>query len=671
MRPAPFIVGITAIGVAAIVGTQFIFPLKAAFEIQPLSASPSFPDPHQELRQTTELLNSGQAEKALSLIQKHKEEMESLSPEGIQWLELLLQASLETKDIAQLTIIFEFFPELFKDQEIASLRVADYYIINNQPKDYLKIRSLWSDRETKVASWLVLDADRLLLEGRRKEAVELLESRSFNYKADVGRLTRLALILTNEDPKKAWSFLGEAYAKDPQNPDIRSYRAKLLESVGKYQLAHCEYQAASRLDPQNLFLKDQLAEFYLRQRQYPKAIEIWKENLTAPSLDTIWLKTLFWNKIAKPIAFDWEETPMPQGKLDPLIQYLVRLSPENFWDQEAFNRIANRQFFLRNQQETFWLQLASLLIDQRESEASQLLKYNPFSTTSWNPELEIALKRTLNYRQTGSLKLNPSDLSPTELAYALPKEMVPSFFQELEELAKKEEEEDSKTIPEEMHHLLLSKEVFSALFLAAGWNEIGLRLHTFPIIPNEFPEWVSYGITKALQENRSSLEAMQFAALQKPTPELSMLVAEFLIAEGNSEEALSKLIKLSKTETEIGYRSAWLSSLLLMEKGNYEQARIMIYSHPQLVHDLLGQETLARIAHLEGDSDLANRLYAALEQDSPEARSYLARKAFNDKDWKRARELTEQLIKDYPDNPLLKENLQKIIEEEKKVQKIE
>lgn len=663
MRQAPFTLSIAAIGVAAIVGTQFFPSLKATFEVPTLTASPTFHNPNAEIQKAMDFLALNEPEKALLLIQQHKAEMEALTPEGIQWLELFVKASFEMKDTAQLTVLFEFFPEIFKDQEAASLFVADSYIINNQPKDYLKIRSLWTDRETKVAAWMVLDADRLLLEGRRKEALQLLQSRTFSHKADVGRLIRLALILTNEDPKKAWAYLGEAYAKDPQNPDVRSYRAKLLESVGKSTLAHREYQAASRLDPQNLFLKDQLAEFYVRQGQYPQALAIWQENLTAPSLDTIWIKTLFWSKIAKPITFDWKENPMPQGNLDPLIQYLVRLNPDEFWNQNAFNRVANRQYFLKNRQETFWLQLASFLLNQQENEANQMLKYNPFTATSWNPELEVALKRVLAYRNTGSLKLNPSDFPPKELSYKKPKETESSLFQDLEELA---QEEENQAVPEGMRNLLLSKEIFSALFIAAGWNEIGLKLHTLAVIPNDFPDSVVLGLAKAIQENRSSLEAMEFAAVQEPSPELTLYVAELQIAGGDSEEALQKLIKLAQVESEVGYRSAWLSSLIFMEKGNYEQARIAIYSHPHLAYDQLGQETLARIAHQDGDTDLAVRLYAAIEKDSPEARSYLARKAFNDKDWKRARELTEQLIKDYPDNALLKENLEKIKEEEKK-----
>ena len=106
--------------------------------------------------------------------------------------------------------------------------------------------------------------------------------------------------------------------KDPQNPEILSYRAKLLETVGKNSLALAEYVSAIQTDPKNPFLKDQLAEFYMRQRQYPYALEVWKESLTPPSLDLIWLKAVFWNKIVMQLKFDLNSIKMPQGKLEPL-----------------------------------------------------------------------------------------------------------------------------------------------------------------------------------------------------------------------------------------------------------------------------------------------------------------------------------------------------------------
>jgi hypothetical protein len=619
----------------------------------------------QDYTKAQELLEAGKPEEALAVIHTYKDEIEQLSHVGVRWLQLFVLASAQTKDISQLVLLFEFFPEIFKEYETAALLVANAYITTNQLKDYKKIRSLWTDREIKIAAWFILDVDQLLLEGRYNEAIELLKSRNFKDKADVSRLVRLALLYSGEDPKTAWKYLGEAHSKDPQNPDIHSYRAKLLESVGKNSLAHQEYQAASRLQPENLFLKEQLAEFYLRKRQYPLAVQTWKDSLKPPSLDTLWVKALFWDRVAIPVTFDWERTAIPQGKLEKLITYLISLAPGEFWNQEKFERLANGKFYLKSQQETFWLKLIQAFKQGNEKEAFSLLKYNPFHPVVWNSELELALKRILTYRKTGFFKVEEAPV-PKLINENQQLNEPALLFKELEELAHLPENEIlKKKIPEDLHELLTSKEVFAIAFLVSGWTEAGLHLHSLAIIPSQFPDWVAPIITQALRQNRTVIQALEFASLQKPTPELAFLQAEMMIEGGDTNAALEKLNKLTKLDTDIGYRSAWLASLLYIERKDYDNSRLVIYTQPRLVQDLLGQETLARIAHLEGNGELADKLYTAIEKKSPEARSYLAKKAFAEKNWNKAKELTEQLMKDYPENLMLKDNFQKILIEQK------
>ncbi|MGA8164184.1 MAG: hypothetical protein WB791_04055 [Waddliaceae bacterium] len=663
MQKVGIVFGVVVIGLAVALGIRIIPTLQKQNQPQTLQTDQEL----QDFNEAKMLLGSSKPEEALGIIHRYKEEIESLSHNGIQWLKLFIIGAEQEKNIPQLIILFEFFPEIFKEHESSSLFVADNYINQNKIKDYTKIRSLWKDRETKVASWFFLDIDKLLLEGRRTEAIETLKSHTLNDKADMGRLVRLAL-LNNEDPKTAWEYLREAYAKNPRNPEIRSFRAKLLESVGKYNQAHKEYQASVRLEAGNLFFKDQLAEFYLRQKQYPLAMKTWKEHLLPPSLDKFWIKSLFWSKVSSPVDVDWQNTPIPQGRLKPLIEYLINLEPGEFWNHREFNHLSNASDYFKNQQETFWLKLLHALKLRKEREALHLLTFNPFITTSWFPELETALKRILTYRKSGTFLFenplrhlekistnHPSSQSPPQ----------PPFFKQIEQLAAKEIEEGSTDyLSQEWKELLSSKEAFTAAFLAADWEEAALQLHSLPIIPHTFPRWIPYQLTQAIHHNRSLLEALEFASLHTSTPELSLLRAELIITAGNTDSALESLNTLAALDSDVGFRAAWLTSLLYIEEKKYDRARSTIYAQPRLVQEILGQETLARIALLEGDFSLADTLYSAIVQKSSEARSYLARKAFSEKDWKRARALTEQLILEHPDNAMLKENLQKILAEE-------
>lgn len=617
----------------------------------------------KDLTETEKLIESSRPMKAASLIKKYSSEIEKNTPTGEKWLQLSIKANVEMRNGVQLFSLYHKTPKAFDNNEKAALLVAGTLIASHNAQDYQKLRKKWEGKETDKASWFVLDVDKLLLDGKRQEAVNLLKSKTFTGKDDAKRLIRLALLSIAENPKMAWEYLSQAQKKDPQNPDIHTYRAKLLEAIDKKVLAESEFIAAVQTDPNNLILRDQLAEFYLRNKQYAQALKVWSESLNPPSVDFIWVKALFWNRVITPLAFDWQNAKIPPGKMKPFIEYLIALPPGKFWDAQAFDKLADATLFLKNLQSTFWLRLLESLKQNNEQEAWNLLQYNPFYKISWNPELEQALKRILIFRKVGvfSIESYPPIISPNPSLSATKE----GFFNELELLARGPKK-DIDAVPKDLQALLTSNEVFSAAFLAAGWFEAALQLHTLRVLPANFPSWVAYDYTQALQANRSNLEALQFAKMQQATPALSLLVGELYIASNKPEAALGVLTKLSKEQSDIGYRASWLSSLLYIEGGKYIEAKKAIQDNPKLTQDVLGKETLARIALLQGDNEEAEKMYQEIEGQSSEAKSYLARKAFADKNWKKAKQLTEDLLKQYPTNTTLQENLKLILQEEEK-----
>lgn len=617
----------------------------------------------KDINLTKELLNQGKPEEALAVIQQYGEEIDNHSEIGKEWLHLLIRASEATLNTAQLQMLYEYYPQAFEGHEKASLLIANLFVSQGRTKDYQALRDNWKGRETQPETWFVLDGDKLLAEGKSKEAVDFFNSRSFPGKADTSRLVRLALFYIFENPKKAWEYLDLAYNKDPENPEIRSYRAKLLETIGRPNLALIEYAGALQSDPQNLYLRDQIADFYLRNKQVPEALQIWKENLKAPSLDLIWIKALFWSKVAQPLDFDWNGTHPPQGKLDPLVQYLLALKSDQFWNSTAYEDVKEGSKYLKTQQVTYWLRLMQLLKERREKEAYDLIQFNPFQNISWNPQLEKAIKQIITYRATGSFSQEPQVEEKKSLnGFGKPIGTGENvlLYSQLEKLAQEKE----ANIPSDFQALLKGPEAFTAALLATGWNEAALNLHSLTVIPADYPEWFAPQLTQAIRQNRGVNQALEFATLQNPSPQLSLLIGELLIASQSPDAALEHLTKLMNDETEVGLRAAWLVSMINIERGNYEEAKSAITSQPKLENDVVGQETLARIALMEGNTDLANKLYSTLEEKSAEAKSYLARKAFAEKDWKRARDLTEQLLRMYPTNPLLQENLKKINDEQ-------
>ena len=175
---------------------------------------------------------------------------------------------------------------------------------------------------------------------------------------------------------------------------------------------------------------------------------------------------------------------------------------------------------------------------------------------------------------------------------------------------------------------------------------------------------MAYGLTQATRYNRGNLAALEFSSLQRPDAALDLLKTEILLAENNLDEAVSRLTQLTGHESDIGFRASWLLSLAYLSSGDLAKAGKVIDTHPGLAKSVTGKELLGRIAINRGNLAEADRIYASLLNDSLEAKAYIARRAFQEKDWERARSLTEELITYFPDRLQLRANLEIIAQQE-------
>ena len=335
-----------------------------------------------------------------------------------------------------------------------------------------------------------------------------------------------------------------------------------------------------------------------------------------------------------------------------MVEYYNSLDSNTYWNDEVFKSDSALSFYLHSEQSTFWMRLVQLLKEDNEIGALELIKANPFTSSSWNRDLELALKRILHYRQTGEFTF-PQIITGNENKHAL--------FLALDSLCSPNTSEE---LTDDFMALIRSDEIFAATFAAAGWHEAALQLHRLSVIPDTFPGWVSYSIAQAMQNNRDNLETLAFISLQVPTPPLKLLEGEILISSGNSDAAIEILTNFVEQNSIIGYRASWLLSMIYMERSDFEHAKKMVDQNPRLQNSVLGKEMMARIALKEGDNEEAHKIYTLLEDQSSEAMSFLARRAYANKRFKRARELTEKLLKRHPANMTLRQNLKLIIEQQ-------
>ncbi len=604
----------------------------------------------QDYESVSRYLSIGESGHALEQIRAYYPVDPKAQDQPIDWQLPTIQALTQLRDGPALLDIYQKFPKKFENREEATLLVASQLIATGRLKKYQKLREEWQFKATKAAAWFDLEVDALLAEGKREEALQALSTHSFEGSADVGRLSRLAILRAPNNLKAAWNYLTEARAKDPNNSSLLAARAEIFELTDRPELARQEYLRAVQKDPSSVALIDQLGEFYRRHGHYVLAIENWCCGLALPRSDTLWIKTLFWSRVVYPLPVDWSQQSIPVGHLKPFIAYLLELQKDRFWHKATFKQIPNYSQFLATQQATYWLRLAQALKEGKEKQAALMLAENPFRHVLWDADLHNALQQVVNYRIARSLQMREGDRQTSADADRH------HFFRELERLAA----DPSARMPAQTRNLLLSPYAIPSTFLAAGWLEAALSYPIPEVLPRDLPDWLAFAYTQAIRFNRSPQEALEFAAKQHKSPPLQLLMGELLIATGNFDSGLSQLAPLLRSDSDIGLRAAWVTSLIHLRRKQFEKAKQTIIAHYRLASNLIGKETLARIEMEAGNITRADRLYQELEQESVEAKFYLARRAYEQKDWSRAALLTHQLLEEFPDNPQLRSELIKI-----------
>lgn len=456
-----------------------------------------------------------QYEEAFELIKEHRNEFTTDPNVKADWLNLAIRTvELMPDQTGSLVGLYEKYPDSFQNHELASLIVAGELLSNKKFDDYKKLRDKWKDRSRTPEDWFVLEGDMLLMQGKGDQAREFLQSKSFEGPADTKRLIRLAFIQAQSNLSDSWEYIKQAESKDPSNPAIQSLKGKVLEDLNQSDQAELTYQHASELDPTNVVLIDQLGEFYRRQGQLDLAINTWKKGLDLPKSDTLWVKTLFWNKVYLPQLIHY--TPPKSAFID----YLRDLKPNEYWYSVEFDKLPKATTYLKSEQATFWLPLIQKLARGDTDQAQTLLQYNPFKTNSWSPQIEQALKNTLAYREGGYFDPDPI------LNQQVSKVKHP-FFDQLNAAAYHSKHIlTNEKVPMDLKSLLRSDEVFTAIFLAGGWNEAAIYLHKLSVYPPDFPDWVAIEYTKALHKNRGKQTALSFALNQKQTEGLKALIKE-------------------------------------------------------------------------------------------------------------------------------------------------
>ena len=441
--------------------------------------------------EATRLLAAGQSRDALSVLSEGKRWV--TDPETrVEWGRLEIVALERLEDVAGLAVLFDETPRAFAGPENASISAGRVQIEGERFEAYRDLRDLWRGHERRPEAWLALDVDALLAQDDELTAVAQLEGCRFEGERDAERLARLALMRLGTNPAEAQSLMSQAVEAAPGESNIRMLQGAFHESRNEYKQAFAAFQAALRRNPHNPFARDHLAEFYRRHGKHLRAVETWREALVPPSTDYIWLKALFWRRITVPLVFKLDVLKPPPGAARPVIDFLLGLNPDRFWDHVAFEPMARRNPELLSRQAVFWLRVLQSLQDGQDVEALALLNVGGFGSRSWHAPLERALICILTYRRSGF----PTPSAETEPPPVLRPETREShpFFAAVEggPMA------TAYRYSEPQDRLLKGPHAFAAACYAAGWEEAARKLLRTTEMPDYAPDWYRQAVAETL-----------------------------------------------------------------------------------------------------------------------------------------------------------------------------
>ena len=567
------------------------------------------------------------------------------------WRELDFRIAGALRDLPRLVALAESDASLATIDETAALWLFRTYDAAGMTAPADRLRAVWRGREVSQVSWLCVDADRLIATNHLDEARVLLSRRSFPGAEDVNRLLRLALISADR-PAELERYLDAAYRLDAKNPDLRTLRGRLLERAGQMEYARMEFIAALAADPGNPLLRDQLGNFYLRQRDLPQAAQAFSEKLGPEAPDYLWERAAF---LARLLGRQGPDTNLlPPERRSSYAAWLARLPEDRLWDGPGYAALHLSSDHELSRPSAFWLGLIERFRRGDEAAASARVMQATRAATIEAPALHASLRLAVAVRG-GSGKVERS------IAFPMPFPNEHQFVRQMRAVAAGQA---APAAVAEVTSVLRSKNGLAACFLAEGWPAPAVALADWEAALTA-PEWLQFGLVQALRAVRGVDTALAFALRLPAHPATDYLRAELMLKGGREPEALALLERLSRGTGDTAYSAGWLRALRLMELKRYDESLATLDHCVALKTTVAAGELRARVALLRGDTAGAEQRYRALREQSLEAGAYMARQAFAARDWPEARRLTTLWLGKYPDDLQLRRNLAAIAEQEK------
>jgi tetratricopeptide (TPR) repeat protein len=451
------------------------------------------------------------------------------------WMSLEIEALAGLRHVPQLMKRYETNGWHVKEHSQASLLVARGYLAMGRREAFDKLLEEGVRDMPDAPEWKLLKADAFMSAQKWNEARQWLEAQHFADSDEAARLVRLAMIKAHEgDLVGSWALLGSANEAAPEDADVHSFRAQMLEAAGRPAEALAEYELAIDAQPFNPLLQDQLADFHLRHGRQDAALKILRTAAAIPHPDYMRLKTLFWGRVIDGKKIQAENQSI-RSQLSAVIELIENKPSLDTTDVFTLPQT------VRDRPEVFWLSLIQLLRQHREQEALDALRVCQPQARMLDPDLHEALTMACEWRLARRL--------PGEFSQRI--RLKRSRHQFIDQLHAALTKPDSECLA-----VLEGPYVWSACFMACGWREAALQVLPEPHMARTPPTWLTYGAAQCLRYNRSAEAALSFMEKQTlAAPENQLLHAELLLLAGDAEKGMEAMQRLQLLQGDVGTRA--------------------------------------------------------------------------------------------------------------------
>ena len=367
-----------------------------------------------------------------------------------RWEVLLMKTGAVSRDFSTLLDCASNAQETFEKDEAASLFTAKAAAELGRREVFENLHGIWDARSQQKSRWETLESDSYNAQHRYQEARSTLE---LNTAPTPPVQARLAYLKHRENPKAGWA----AFQKiEHPNAEVRRFQARMLERDGKIEDAEKAYKAALKGVSSDIFLLDELAEFYRRHGRVPQALSMWSKMLVPSTPEEIWSKALFISRVTGHPLENVSADNIPLTPGQPLLLALLTLPKGTFWDEQAMSELLQKHPELGSLQVVFWLRLIDQLVRGKEGEALAQLNMARAGEFSWERALELVLLSVYGYRRAG--------IVPPEIMH-----IIESYQPEASPAQAKML---SWVQGEKADALMKRDDIFLRLFDAVGWKEV-------------------------------------------------------------------------------------------------------------------------------------------------------------------------------------------------------